>query len=65
MSQTPLNANAVIEAWEEQLAGCSALIEGYSGQIEIRLYATGRKVRKRPMVVLNGGPTEMVDTSVT
>jgi hypothetical protein len=42
------------------LDSISDLIERVAGgQVEVRLYASRGKVRKHPLVVLNGGPQEM------
>lgn len=52
-----------VQAWVRQLLDMDpgVLKAGEDGQIEVRLYANRGKVRKQPMVVLNGGPVEMVE----
>jgi len=49
-------SHPVIDAWEQQLARIAALVASFDGQVEVRLYANRGAVRKRPTIVLNGGP---------
>lgn len=49
-------SHPIIDAWEQQLARLSSLVASFDGQVEIRLYANNGAVRKRPTIVLNGGP---------
>ncbi len=59
--------NAIINSWIEQLKRYEKLVATFDGQVEIRLYANKGSVRKRPMIVLNGGsqPTENVLNTTT
>lgn len=50
-----------VQAWVKQLLDADPGVLSHDGQIEIRLYANHGKVRKQPMIVLNGGPVEMID----
>ena len=56
--------HTVIAAWEHQLARIAALVAGYDGQVEVRLYANRGAVRKRPTIVLNGGPQPVEPVTV-
>lgn len=58
----PTLDSPIIEAWIRQLLdpATARILAATDGQVEIRLYANGVKVRKRPTIVLNGGPQEMV-----
>lgn len=60
MASTEITSD-VIRSWVAQLLDPSitSLVVDRDGQIEVRLYANRGKVRKTPMVVLNGGPSEM------
>lgn len=49
-------SHPIIAAWEQQLARIAPLVASFDGQVEIRLYANRGAVRKRPTIVLNGGP---------
>jgi hypothetical protein len=49
-------SHPVIDSWEQQLARIAALVASFDGQVEVRLYANRGAVRKRPTIVLNGGP---------
>ena len=49
-------SHPVIDAWEQQLARIAALVASFDGQVEVPLYANRGAVRKRPTIVLNGGP---------
>jgi hypothetical protein len=54
----------VIRAWVEQLLDPEfvALVRALSvDQIDVRLGASRGRVRRRPVIVLNGGPAEFVD----
>lgn len=54
----------VIEAWVKQLLdpGLLALLRAYPAeQVDVRLSASRGKVRRRPIVTFNGGPTDMVE----
>ena len=59
VSTLPLQSQQIVEAWARQLLDLAYLLEG-DGQVEIRVYANRGKVRKAPMVILNGGPQENV-----
>lgn len=50
-----------VRAWVRQLLDLDLPESTFEGQVEVRLYANKGKVRKNPTVVLNGGPSEMVD----
>lgn len=53
----------VQRAWVEQLLGAdvAALLMAADGrQVEVRLYTNGGRVRKRPTVIIDGGPQELV-----
>jgi hypothetical protein len=52
----------IIQAWVRQLLDMDPGVVkvGDDGQIEVRLYANKGKVRKAPMIVLNGGPVENI-----
>lgn len=52
---------AHVQAWVRQLLELDPAVLAVDGQVEIRLYANRGKVRKSPMIVLNGGPSEMVE----
>ena len=54
----------VIAAWEQQLARIAALVASFDGQVEVRLYANRGAVRKRPTIVLNGGPQPVEPVTV-
>ena len=57
---TTTGAAAILAAWGEQLNDLTDLLERVAdGQVEVRLYANRGKVRKHPIIVLNGGPQEM------
>lgn len=47
-----------VKAWVRQLLDLDLPADG---QVEVRLFTNNGKVRKKPMIVLNGGPSEMVD----
>ena len=49
-------SHPIIDAWEQQLARIATLVASFDGQVEVRLYANRGAVRKRPTIVLNGGP---------
>jgi hypothetical protein len=50
---------AHVQFWIRQLLDLN--LPDTDGQVEVRLYANKGKVRKHPMVVLNGGSIEMVE----
>lgn len=53
----------VQRAWVAQLLSgeTAALLEAANGrQVEVRLYTNGGRVRKRPTVIIDGGPQELV-----
>ncbi len=55
---------AVVQAWVRQLLDPEfvALVRALpSPQIDVRLGASNGKVRRHPVVVLNGGPAEYGD----
>lgn len=58
----PVITNEIILTWIAQLTDPEvvSLVEGRSGQVEIRLFANKGKVRKVPTILLNAGPQEMV-----
>jgi hypothetical protein len=56
--------HTVIAAWEHQLARIAALVASFDGQVEVRLYANRGAVRKRPTIVLNGGPQPVEPVTV-
>jgi len=54
----------VVEAWVKQLLDPAflALMRAFPAeQVDIRLSASRGKVRRRPAITFNGGPTEMVE----
>ena len=53
----------VTNSWIEQLKGYEKLVASFDGQVEIRLYSNKGAVRKRPMIVLNGG-SQPIENSV-
>ena len=55
--------HAIIQAWVAQLLDpdIQNLVEMSTGQIEVRLFANGSRVRKAPTVMLNAGPQPMTD----
>jgi len=57
-------SHPVIDSWGEQLARIEKLVSTYDGQVEVRLYANRGAVRKRPTIVLNGGPQPMETVTV-
>lgn len=55
-----------VRAWVEQLLDpeVTRLFDVFpDAQIDIRLSASKGRVRRRPMITLNGGPVEMVNPS--
>jgi hypothetical protein len=60
MTSPTETTTGILAAWGEQLNAIRDLLERVAdGQVEVRLYANRGKVRKHPIVVLNGGPQEM------
>ena len=57
-------SHPIVASWAEQLARIERLVASFDGQVEVRLYANRGAVRKRPMIVLNGGPQQMEDITV-
>tara|TARA_Y100000814_G_C12270264_1_gene381516 strand:+ start:695 stop:886 length:192 start_codon:yes stop_codon:yes gene_type:complete len=53
----------ITNSWIEQLKRYEKLVASFDGQVEIRLYANKGSVRKRPMIVLNGG-SQPIENSV-
>jgi hypothetical protein len=56
----------VVRAWIEQLLDPEVirLFELYSdAQVDVRLSASKGRVRRKPTIIVNGGPSEMVDPS--
>jgi hypothetical protein len=54
-----------LRAWIEQLLEpeITRLFDVFpEDQIDVRLSASKGRVRRRPVIVVNGGPVEMVDT---
>ena len=55
--------NPTIRAWIDQLLDPEVvgLLEAFpEGQVDIRLSASKGRVRRRPVLVVNGGPQEFV-----
>jgi len=64
MAETSRNLPPVIRAWIEQLLDpdITRIFEVFpDAQVDIKLGASRGKVRLRPVVILNGGSSEMVD----
>lgn len=60
----PADVQPVIAAWCAQLLSPEfvALIEAFPAeQIDVRLSASRGKVRPKPVVILNGGPSALVE----
>jgi hypothetical protein len=57
-------SHPIVASWAEQLARIERLVASFDGQVEVRLYANRGAVRKRPTIVLNGGPQQMEDITV-
>jgi hypothetical protein len=67
LNPEPSDADEILEAWVRQLLAptTKALLEHAGGRmIEVRLTANKGRVRRRPAVLIDSGPLEMVTPDV-